>query len=140
MAPTEGGGASCWYQRCPRLSRSPQMVSLALRGLLGRAAGPLPVSQVGEARRGTVKVEDAVSARPPSLSSPEFPCSGFQRAGNSPLPLPPCPLSPPHLCAGGLPPARAPRELAPPKQVQLREARGGSGGKLSSHHSIIPGS
>lgn len=65
VAPTEGGSSSCWYQQCPRLSSSPQMVLLALRGLLGRAAGLLPVSQVGEAQRGTVNVEDTISAPSP---------------------------------------------------------------------------
>ena len=36
---------------------------------------------------------------PHTLSSPEFPCSGFQHAGNSPLQLPPVPS--PHLTSLG---------------------------------------
>lgn len=77
---------------------------------------------------------------PHTLSSPEFPCSGFQHAGNSPLPLPPVPS--PHFTSlgEGFLQLGLHGSFAPPKQVQPREARGGSGGKLSSHHSIIPGS
>ena len=54
---------------------------------------------------------------PHTLSSPEFPCSGFQHAGNSPLPLPPVPS--PHFTSlgEGFLQLGLHGSFAPPKQV-----------------------